>query len=436
MSASQNEGQRSNATLSLGERTAELPVLSGTIGPDVVDIRKLPAEMGVFTYDPGYGETASCSSKITFIDGDKGVLLHRGYPIAQLAENASYEEVIYLLLNGELPNEGDFQKFSKTLTNHTLLHEQIRNFFNGFRRDAHPMAILCGTVGALSAFYPDASDIAIKSNRDLAAMRLIAKIPTIAAWAYKYTQGEAFIYPRNDLNYAENFLSMMFARVSEPYKINPVLARAMNRILILHADHEQNASTSTVRMAGSTGANPFACISAGIAALWGPAHGGANEAVLKMLASIGSKENIPDFIAKVKDKSSGVKLMGFGHRVYKNFDPRAKIMQQTCHEVLGELGIKDDPLLDLAIELEKIAINDDYFVQRKLYPNVDFYSGIILKAMGIPTSMFTVLFAVARTTGWVSQWKEMIEEPGQRICRPRQLYTGSPQRDFVALDKR
>lgn len=436
MSASQNEGQRSNATLSLGERTAELPVLSGTIGPDVVDIRKLPAEMGVFTYDPGYGETASCSSKITFIDGDKGVLLHRGYPIAQLAENASYEEVIYLLLNGELPNEGDFQKFSKTLTNHTLLHEQIRNFFNGFRRDAHPMAILCGTVGALSAFYPDASDIAIKSNRDLAAMRLIAKIPTIAAWAYKYTQGEAFIYPRNDLNYAENFLSMMFARVSEPYKINPVLARAMNRILILHADHEQNASTSTVRMAGSTGANPFACISAGIAALWGPAHGGANEAVLKMLASIGSKENIPDFIAKVKDKSSGVKLMGFGHRVYKNFDPRAKIMQQTCHEVLGELGIKDDPLLDLAIELEKIAINDDYFVQRKLYPNVDFYSGIILKAMGIPTSMFTVLFAVARTTGWVSQWKEMIEEPGQRICRPRQLYTGSAERDFVALDKR
>ncbi|AQT04111.1 MULTISPECIES: citrate synthase [Acetobacter] len=436
MSASQNEGQRSDATLSLGGRTASLPVLSGTLGPDVVDIRKLPADMGVFTYDPGYGETASCSSKITFIDGDKGVLLHRGYPIAQLAEHASYEEVIYLLLNGELPNKADYEKFSNTLTNHTLLHEQIRNFFNGFRRDAHPMAILCGTVGALSAFYPDASDIAIKSNRELAAMRLIAKIPTIAAWAYKYTQGEAFIYPRNDLNYAENLLSMMFARVSEPYKINPVLARAMNRILILHADHEQNASTSTVRMAGSTGANPFACISAGIAALWGPAHGGANEAVLKMLASIGSKENIPDFIAKVKDKSSGVKLMGFGHRVYKNFDPRAKIMQQTCHEVLGELGIKDDPLLDLAIELEKIAINDEYFVQRKLYPNVDFYSGIILKAMGIPTSMFTVLFAVARTTGWVSQWKEMIEEPGQRICRPRQLYTGSPQRDFTGFDKR
>lgn len=436
MSTSQNEGTQGTATLSLGGKTAEFPVLSGTLGQDVVDIRKLPAELGVFTFDPGYGETASCNSKITFIDGDKGVLLHRGYPIAQLAEHASYEEVIYLLLNGDLPNKATSQSFTHTLRNHTLLHEQIRNFFNGFRRDAHPMAILCGTVGALSAFYPDASDIAIKANRDLAAMRLIAKIPTIAAWAYKYTQGEAFIYPRNDLNYAENFLSMMFARVSEPYKISPVLARAMNRILILHADHEQNASTSTVRLAGSTGANPFACIAAGIAALWGPAHGGANEAVLKMLAQIGSKENIPEFISKVKDKNSGVKLMGFGHRVYKNFDPRAKIMQQTCHEVLEELGIKDDPLLDLAIELEKIAINDDYFVQRKLYPNVDFYSGIILKAMGIPTSMFTVLFAVARTTGWVSQWKEMIEEPGQRISRPRQLYTGAAQRDFVPVEKR
>ncbi|WP_406238499.1 citrate synthase [Acetobacter orientalis] len=436
MSTSQNEGTQGTATISLGGKTAEFPVLSGTLGQDVVDIRKLPAELGVFTFDPGYGETASCNSKITFIDGDKGVLLHRGYPIAQLAEHASYEEVIYLLLNGELPDQAKSDKFTHTLRNHTLLHEQIRNFFNGFRRDAHPMAILCGTVGALSAFYPDAGDIAVKAHRDLAAMRLIAKIPTIAAWAYKYTQGEAFIYPRNDLNYAENFLSMMFARVSEPYKISPVLARAMNRILILHADHEQNASTSTVRLAGSTGANPFACIAAGIAALWGPAHGGANEAVLKMLAQIGSKENIPDFISKVKDKNSGVKLMGFGHRVYKNFDPRAKIMQQTCHEVLEELGIKDDPLLDLAIELEKIAINDDYFVQRKLYPNVDFYSGIILKAMGIPTSMFTVLFAVARTTGWVSQWKEMIEEPGQRISRPRQLYTGAPKRDFVPVDKR
>ena len=436
MSVSQNEGKQSTATISIGGKTAEMPVLSGNLGPDVIDIRKLPAELGVFTFDPGYGETASCNSKITFIDGDKGVLLHRGYPIAQLAENASYEEVIYLLLNGELPNQAQYKTFSSTLTNHTLLHEQIRNFFNGFRRDAHPMAILCGTVGALSAFYPDASDIAVPENRELAAMRLIAKIPTIAAWAYKYTQGDAFIYPRNDLNYAENFLSMMFARTSEPYTVNPVLARAMNRILILHADHEQNASTSTVRLAGSTGANPFACIAAGIAALWGPAHGGANEAVLKMLARIGKKENIPAFIAQVKDKNSGVKLMGFGHRVYKNFDPRAKIMQQTCHEVLKELGIKDDPLLDLAVELENIALSDDYFVQRKLYPNVDFYSGIILKAMGIPTSMFTVLFAVARTTGWVSQWKEMIEEPGQRISRPRQLYLGATERNFVPFDKR
>ncbi|GAB3593636.1 MULTISPECIES: citrate synthase [Acetobacter] len=436
MSVSQNEGKQTTATISIGGKTAEMPVMSGTLGPDVIDIRKLPSQLDVFTFDPGYGETASCTSKVTFIDGDKGILLHRGYPIAQLAEEASFEEVIYLLLNGELPNATEYQQFRQSLTNHTLLHEQIRNFFNGFRRDAHPMAILCGTVGALSAFYPDASDIALPENRQLAAMRLIAKVPTITAWAYKYTQGEAFIYPNNSLNYAENFLSMMFAREVEPYKVNPVLARAMNRILILHADHEQNASTSTVRMAGSTGANPFACIAAGIAALWGPAHGGANEAVLKMLAHIGRKENIPAFIAQVKDKNSGVKLMGFGHRVYKNFDPRAKIMERTCHEVLGELGIKDDPLLELAIELEKIALNDPYFVERKLYPNVDFYSGIILKAMGIPTSMFTPLFALARTTGWVSQWKEMIEEPGQRISRPRQLYLGAAQRDFVALDKR
>ncbi len=436
MSVSQNEGKQTTATISIGGKTAEMPVMSGTLGPDVIDIRKLPSQLDVFTFDPGYGETASCTSKVTFIDGDKGILLHRGYPIAQLAEEASFEEVIYLLLNGELPNATEYQQFRQSLTNHTLLHEQIRNFFNGFRRDAHPMAILCGTVGALSAFYPDANDIALPENRQLAAMRLIAKVPTITAWAYKYTQGEAFIYPNNSLNYAENFLSMMFAREVEPYKVNPVLARAMNRILILHADHEQNASTSTVRMAGSTGANPFACIAAGIAALWGPAHGGANEAVLKMLAHIGRKENIPAFIAQVKDKNSGVKLMGFGHRVYKNFDPRAKIMERTCHEVLGELGIKDDPLLELAIELEKIALNDPYFVERKLYPNVDFYSGIILKAMGIPTSMFTPLFALARTTGWVSQWKEMIEEPGQRISRPRQLYLGAAQRDFVALDKR
>ncbi|NHN84687.1 citrate (Si)-synthase [Acetobacter musti] len=436
MSGSQTAVTGKSASIKLGDGSAELPVLRGTLGPDVVDIRRITADLGIFTFDPGYGETASCESKITFIDGDKGVLLHRGYPIEQLAEQASYPEVIYLLLNGELPNKTQYEAFVSTLTNHTLLHEQIRNFFNGYRRDAHPMAILCGTVGALSAFYPDANDISRQESRDLSAMRLIAKIPTIAAWAYKYTIGEAFVYPRNDLNYAENFLSMMFARPSEPYKVNPVLARAMNRILILHADHEQNASTSTVRLAGSTGANPFACIAAGIAALWGPAHGGANEAVLKMLAKIGSKENIPDFIAKVKDKNSGVKLMGFGHRVYKNFDPRAKIMQATCHEVLKELGIKDDPLLDLAVELENIALNDEYFVKRKLYPNVDFYSGIILKAMGIPTSMFTVLFAVARTTGWVSQWKEMIEEPGQRISRPRQLYMGYDRRDMVPLDRR
>lgn len=424
------------ATVSLEGKTASLPVHSGTLGPDVLDIRKITADLGVFTFDPGYGETASCTSKISFIDGDKGVLLHRGYPIAQLAEQATFTEVAYLLLNGELPTTTEHDAFVETLKTHTLLHEQIRNFFNGFRRDAHPMAILCGTVGALSAFYNDANDISNEASRNLSAVRLIAKLPTIAAWAYKYTQGEAFVYPRNDLNYAENFLSMMFAHPSEPYKINPILARAMDRILILHADHEQNASTSTVRMAGSTGANPFACVAAGIAALWGPAHGGANEAVLKMLAKIGSKDNIPEFIAQVKDKNSGVRLMGFGHRVYKNFDPRAKIMQATCHEVLGELGIKDDPLLDLAVELEKIAIHDEYFVKRSLYPNVDFYSGIILKAMGIPTSMFTVLFALARTTGWISQWKEMIEEPGQRISRPRQLYTGSPERDFVPFAKR
>lgn len=424
------------ATIKIGDKTAEMPVLPGTLGPDVIDIRKLPAELNVFSFDPGYGETASCTSKITFIDGEKGVLLHRGYPIAQLAEQASFEEVIYLLLHGELPTEKEYKSFKHSLVKHTLLHEQIRNFFNGFRRDAHPMAILCGTVGALSAFYPDASDITIPANRELAAICLIAKIPTITAWAYKYTQGEPFIYPRNDLNYAENFLSMMFGLRSEEYRVNPILSRAINRLLILHADHEQNASTSTVRLAGSTGANPFACIAAGIAALWGPAHGGANEAVLKMLAHIGKKENIPSFLAQVKDKNSGVKLMGFGHRVYKNFDPRAKIMQKTCHEVLAELGIKDDPLLDLAMELENVALSDDYFVQRKLYPNVDFYSGIVLKAMGIPTSMFTPLFALARTTGWISQWKEMIEEPGQRISRPRQLYTGHTERQFVPLEKR
>ncbi len=427
-----------SVTISLDQsgRSARLPLLTGTLGPAVADIRKLHTELGIFTYDPAYGGTAACESKITYIDGDEGVLLHRGYPIDQLAERSSFPEVAYLLLNGELPSGAQNDGFVKQIKNHTMLHEQLRHFYNGFRRDAHPMAVICGVVGALSAFYHDSLDINDPAHRELSALRLIAKMPTIAAWTYKYTQGMPFIYPRNDLGYAENFLHMMFAMPSEPYQVSPVLARALDRILILHADHEQNASTSTVRLAGSTGANPFACIAAGIASLWGPAHGGANEAVLKMLNEIGSKEHIPDFIRKVKDKSSGVKLMGFGHRVYKNFDPRAKIMQATCHEVLGELGIRDAPLLQLAVELERIAIEDDYFVSRKLYPNVDFYSGIILKAMGIPTSMFTVLFAIARTAGWISQWKEMIEEPGQRIGRPRQMYTGAALRDLVPLAER
>ncbi len=434
MSATAN----SSITVSLDAtgQSAKLPLLTGTLGPAVADIRKLHAGLGIFTYDPAYGATAACESKITYIDGDEGVLLHRGYPIAQLAEKATFPEVAFLLLNGEMPSQSEHKAFVGQVTIHTMLHEQLRHFYNGFQRDAHPMAVICGVVGALSAFYHDSLDINDPAHRELSALRLIAKMPTIAAWTYKYTQGMPFIYPRNELGYAENFLHMMFAMPSAPYQVSPVLARAMDRILILHADHEQNASTSTVRLAGSTGANPFACIAAGIASLWGPAHGGANEAVLKMLTEIGSKDHIPDFIKKVKDKSSGVKLMGFGHRVYKNFDPRAKIMQATCHEVLGELGIKDEPLLELAVELERIAIEDEYFVSRKLYPNVDFYSGIILKAMGIPTSMFTVLFAVARTAGWISQWKEMIEEPGQRIGRPRQIYTGSAQRDLVPLAQR
>ena len=423
-------------TLDGSNRSTSLPVLKGSIGPDVVDIRKLYADLGVFTFDPGYGETASCESQITYIDGDEGVLLYRGYPIEQLAENSDFIEVCYLLMNGDLPTEAQLAKFRKGVTYHTMVHEQIRNFFNGFRRDAHPMAIMCGVVGALAAFYHDNLDINDAPQREIAAFRLIAKVPTIAAMAYKYSQGQPFVYPRNDLSYAANFLHMLNSVPAEEYKVSPTLAKAMDRILVLHADHEQNASTSTVRLAGSTGANPFACIAAGIAALWGPAHGGANEAVLKMLAEIGHVDNIPDFIAKVKDKNSGVKLMGFGHRVYKNFDPRAKIMQQSCHEVLSELGIKDEPLLDLAMALEKVALEDEYFVSRKLYPNVDFYSGIILKAMGIPTSMFTVIFAVARTVGWVSQWKEMIEDPSQRIGRPRQIYTGPAQRDYVAVPKR
>ncbi len=423
-------------TLDGTTKSAKLPLIAGTIGPDVADIRKLYNDLGIFTYDPGYGGTAACESKITYIDGDEGVLLHRGYPIDQLAEQSTFLEVAYLLLNGELPNAAERHDFENGVMRHTMLHEQLRSFYNGFRRDAHPMAVMCGVVGALSAFYHDSLDITNDDHRRISAFRLIAKLPTIAAWAYKYTIGQPFVYPRNDLGYAENLLYMMNAVPAEPYHVSPVLAKALERILILHADHEQNASTSTVRLAGSTGANPFACIAAGIASLWGPAHGGANEAVLKMLAEIGHKDAIPDFIEKVKDKNSHVRLMGFGHRVYKNYDPRAKIMQASCHEVLAELGIKDDPLLDLAAELERIALHDEYFISKKLYPNVDFYSGIILKAMGFPTSMFTVLFAVARTVGWISQWKEMVEDPSQRIGRPRQIYTGAPLRDFVPLDKR
>ncbi len=423
-------------TLDGTNQSLKVPLKSGTIGPQAADISKLYGTLGVFTYDIGYGATAACESKITYIDGDEGVLLHRGYPIDQLAEHSTFLEVAYLLLNGELPTAAQSDEFHNGVMYHTMLHEQIRSFYSGFRRDAHPMAVMCGVVGALSAFYHDSLDITNPEHRRISAFRLIAKLPTIAAWAYKYNIGQPFIYPRNDLGYAENFLYMLNAVPAEDYKVSPVLARAMDRIFILHADHEQNASTSTVRLAGSTGANPFACIAAGIASLWGPAHGGANEAVLKMLNEIGSPEHIPAFIDKVKDKSSNVRLMGFGHRVYKNYDPRAKIMQNTCHAVLQEMGIKDDPTLDMAMELERIALHDDYFISKKLYPNVDFYSGIILKAMGIPTSMFTVLFAVARTVGWISQWKEMMEDPTQRIGRPRQVYVGAPQRDYVAVSER
>ena len=427
-----------NLTLTMDgtNRSLSLPMRHGTIGPSVADISKLYAQLGVFTYDPGYGMTAACDSKITYIDGDEGILLYRGYPIDQLAEQSTFLEVAYLLLNGELPTRAQEQEFENGVMRHTMLHEQLRSFYNGFRRDAHPMAVICGVVGALSAFYHDSLDINNDDHRRISAFRLIAKLPTIAAWAYKYSVGQPFIYPRNDLSYAANFLHMINAVPAEPYHVSPVLERAMDRIFTLHADHEQNASTSTVRLAGSTGANPFACIAAGIASLWGPAHGGANEAVLKMLDEIGDVSHIPAFMEKVKDKNSKVKLMGFGHRVYKNYDPRAKIMQQTCHEVLKELGIKDDKTLDLAMELERIALHDEYFISKKLYPNVDFYSGIILKAMGFPTSMFTVLFAVARTVGWISQWKEMIEDPSQRIGRPRQLYTGPAQRDYITIDKR
>ena len=417
-----------------GVAPVELPVLSGTVGPDVIDVRGLTAT-GRFTFDPGFMSTASCESKITYIDGDKGILLHRGYPIEQLAEKSDYLETCFLLLNGELPNAAEKEQFVNTIKNHTMVHEQLKNFFNGFRRDAHPMAIMCGVVGALSAFYHDSLDINDPYHREVSAMRLIAKMPTIAAMAYKYSTGQPIMYPRNDLNYAENFLHMMFNTPCEIKPISPVLAKAMDKIFILHADHEQNASTSTVRLAGSSGANPFACIAAGIAALWGPAHGGANEAVLAMLDEIGSVDNIDTFIAKAKDKNDPFKLMGFGHRVYKNRDPRATVMKQTCDAVLKELGITNDPQLALAMRLEEIALTDPYFKERNLYPNVDFYSGIILKAIGIPTSMFTVIFAMSRTVGWISHWKEMLSSP-YKIGRPRQLYTGYPQRDMTALKDR
>ncbi len=423
-------------TIKIGDKSVEMPVRSGTIGPDVVDIGKLYGATGAFTYDPGFLSTAACESKITYIDGDEGVLLHRGYAIEELAGQGDFLETCYLLLYGELPTAAQKSDFDYRVTRHTMVHDQMTRFYQGFRRDAHPMAVMVGAVGALAAFYHDSTDITDPTQRMIASMRMIAKMPTLAAMAYKYNVGQPFVYPKNDLDYASNFLRMCFAVPCEEYRINPVIARALDRIFILHADHEQNASTSTVRLAGSTGANPFACIAAGIAALWGPAHGGANEICLQMLAEIGTVDRIPQFIARAKDKNDPFKLMGFGHRVYKNFDPRAKIMHQTCHEVLKELGIKDDPLLDVAMELEKIALNDEYFIERKLYPNVDFYSGITLKAMGFPTSMFTVLFAVARTVGWIAQWKEMIEDPNQKIGRPRQLYTGSPRRDYLQPDKR
>ncbi len=414
------------------DKTIELPVYSGTLGPDVIDVRGLGAE-GLFTYDPGFMATSSCQSDITYIDGGKGVLLHRGYPIDQLAKESNFVEMCYLLLFGELPTDAQYADFESRVRNHTMVHDQINNFFKGFRRDAHPMSILCGVVGGLAAFYHDHMDINEEEDRVISAVRLIAKMPTIAAMSYKYNVGQPFNYPRNDLSYAENFLYMMFSTPCEEYKINPVYAKAMDRIFMLHADHEQNASTSTVRLAGSTGANPFACISAGIAALWGPAHGGANEAVLKMLDEIGddSEENIQRFIDKAKDKNDPFKLMGFGHRVYRNFDPRAKVMKETCDEVLAELGMADDPQLKIAKRLEQIALEDEYFVERKLYPNVDFYSGIILKAMGIPTNMFTVIFAVSRTIGWISHWHEMLSD-SYKIGRPRQLYTGHTQRDYPA----
>ncbi|MDX1378371.1 MAG: citrate synthase [Anaerolineales bacterium] len=433
------DSQTNSKTFTLTDNTDgtqhELTVLEGSEGPRVLDVRKLYGECGLFTYDPGFTSTASCSSALTFIDGEAGILMHRGYRIEDLAEHCDFMEVCYLLLHGELPNQEEKDKFVHSITYHTMLHEQMNYFYRGFRRDSHPMAIMVGVVGALSAFYHDSTDISDPHQRMVASHRLIAKMPTIAAMAYKYSMGQPFAYPRNDMSYAQNFLNMMFSLPTEDYVVSPVLARAMDRILILHADHEQNASTSTVRIAGSSGANPFACIAAGIASLWGPAHGGANEAVLQMLQEIGHKDQIPQYVERAKDRDDPFRLMGFGHRVYKNYDPRAGVMRKSCHEVLAELGI-DDPLLDLAMELERIALEDDYFAEKKLFPNVDFYSGIILKAMGFPTSMFTVLFAVARTVGWVAQWREMISDPEQKISRPRQRYTGPSERPYIPIEER
>ncbi len=428
--------QTGSATLTLHNKQYELPVFSGSVGPDVLDISKLYGQSGAFTYDPGFTSTAACKSDITYIDGDKGVLLYRGYPIEQLAEQGNFLETCHILLYGDLPSKQQYLDFKNRVTYHTMTHEQMNRFFSGFRRDAHPMAVMVGTVGALSAFYHDSIDITDPIQRDIASIRMIAKMPTIAAMAYKYSIGQPFIYPRNELDYASNFLYMTFAVPSEEYKVNPVLSRAMDRIFVLHADHEQNASTSTVRLAGSSGANPFACIAAGIACLWGPAHGGANEAALKMLMDIGTVDRIPEFIKRAKDKNDNFRLSGFGHRVYKNYDPRARVMQKTCKEVLEIVGIKNDPLLQVAMELERIALEDEYFIEKKLYPNIDFYSGITLKALGFPTSMFTVLFAIARTVGWIAQWKEMIADPEQKIGRPRQLYIGETLRDYVPLDAR
>jgi citrate synthase len=423
------------AKLSAGGKDLEYPILSGTVGPDVVDIRKLYGQTGMFTYDPGFTSTASCESALTYIDGDEGVLLHRGYPIGQLAESSSFTEVSYLLLNGELPSQKELDDFTYTISRHTMLHEQLMQFYRGFRRDAHPMAIMCGVVGALSAFYHDSTDISDPHHRKISSHRLIAKMPTIAAAAYKYSIGQPFLYPDNSLSYTGNFLRMTFGVPAEEYEVIPAVEKAMDRIFILHADHEQNASTSTVRLAGSSGANPFACIAAGIACLWGPAHGGANEAALEMLREIGRPERIPEYIERAKDKNDPFRLMGFGHRVYKNYDPRATVMQKTVREVFEALKV-DDPLFETALRLEELALNDPYFIEKKLFPNVDFYSGIILSAIGFPTTMFTALFALARTVGWVAQWNEMISDPGQKIGRPRQLYTGPTQRDYVSIDRR